>query len=419
MKNKILGRSCNFDLIPNPFCSCRNFTNDEIEKIWKSQYSNENEKEEIKEIKVTKVLEKKEEGMYILAQKCNISDEFFILKYPVTITVEDKIKDLKIFTLNQMETILKILTERNYKIYLNGEEFDYQKLSYKQNNIIEAKYKEKEYSEFKKYILGNNGILIKEKKILVVQKSSLSLYFEQISKSNNDENEKEFKLIINENRLNLFEKINKFYKSDFSFYLLMGAYGIGKTISFIYYSSCVYLEYRVFYLNLKLFKKKSLEQCEEIFFNELKRIFLCNYKYPNIAYEKYEILKKEILDYLHKNYSNIYHLTGMNYTWTLLISFLKVYAHFEIFPSDMIMILDQYKLQGVDEDFIYLNNVLEIVDDMLNIPYNRIKLIIIISINNNDTKDIFTDNFINISIYNLLNINNKEEKQETKDNKCI
>ena len=45
MKNKILGRSCNFDLIPNPFCSCRNFTNDEIEKIWKSQYSNENEKE--------------------------------------------------------------------------------------------------------------------------------------------------------------------------------------------------------------------------------------------------------------------------------------------------------------------------------------------------------------------------------------
>ena len=153
--------------------------------------------------------------MYILAQKGNISDEFFILKYPVTISIEDKIKDLKIFTLNQMETILKILTERNYKIYLNGEEFDYQKLSYKQNNIIEAKYKEKEYSEFKKYILGNNGILIKEKKILVVQKSSLSLYFEQISKSNNDENEKEFKLIINENRLNLFEKINKFYKNNF------------------------------------------------------------------------------------------------------------------------------------------------------------------------------------------------------------
>ena len=386
-----------FNFNSHPFTSSRVFTNAEIEKIWKYQYSNE--KEEAKEFKIKKVFEK-DEGMFVLIQKDNISDELFILKNPVTLSVEDKIKDLKIFTLNQMNNILEMFSNQKYIIYLNGEEYNSKNLSYTKCNKIEVKYKGNDYNEFKKYISGNNGKLIKEPKILTLEKSSLSFYFDQISKSN--KNEKEFKLIIDENRINLFKKINEFYTSNLLFYLIMGTDGIGKTISFIYYSSCIY-EYRILYLNLKLFQHSHFEKCEEIFFNELKRIFLFNYKYPNIGYEKYEILKKEILDYIYGKYSAISDYTAMEYTWLLLLAFLNIYTNLEIFPADLIIILDQYKIKDIDMDFIKLNQVLEKISNMNISVYLKIKLIIIISINNKDTKEIFLENLINFSIDNLSN----------------
>ncbi len=395
----------------DPFFTTTYFTNSEIEKIWKYQYSKG--KEEIKEIKVTKVLER-EDGMYILANKGEYSDEFYILKNPVTISVEDQIKDLKIFTLDQMKKILSFLKEKDYLIFLNGEIFDNKKLSYMQSNKIEAKYKGEDYNNFKKYILGNNGYLTKEKKILTLQKSSLSFYFDIISKSN--QNESNFKLIIDENRINLFEKINKFYDSEFIFYLIMGTDGIGKTISFIYYSSCIY-EYRVLYLNLKLYRLYNPKECEKIFFNELKRIFFINYNYPDIGFNKYQLLKNEILNCIYKNYSSFSELTGVAYFWVLFLTFLKVYTQFAIFPSDLMIILDQYKIQEIDKDFINLNNALEIVEKFYNFQYNKLKLIIIISINNKDTKLIFLENITNCSIDNLSNINKKYiPSKKTKEN---
>ena len=355
--------------------------------------------------------------MYILAKKDLLADELFILKNPVTISIEDRIKDLKIFTVNQIINILAILQKREYLILLNGEEFEHKKLSYKQSNKIEAKYNGENYNKFKKYILGNNGELMKENKILTIQKSSLSFYFDIISKSN--KNEKNFKLIIDENRINLFEKINKFYNSDFLFYLILGSNAIGKTISFIYYSSCIY-EYRVLYLNLKLFQQNTFEKCEEIFFNELKRIFLLNYANPSNGFDKYKLLKKEILDYVYTNYSALYNLSGIDYFWILLLTFLKVFAKFEIFPSDLIIILDQYKIQEIDNNFINLNKALNIIEEFYNYKFNKLKLIIIISINNKDTKLIFLDNIASCFIDNLSNVNKKyipdKKNKENKDN---
>ena len=150
----------------------------------------------------------------------------------------------------------------------------------------------------------------------------MSLYFNDITLSN--QSEKYFKLIIDRNRIRLINSITEFLNSKNSFYLIMGTDGVGKTRGILSFSSYPH-NYKILYLNLKLFLKNNLttEIIEEIFFNDLKRIFFTEDE-DNIGcnYESYEKLKKLIKTEISKDNS----IEGIEYAWSLLFGLLEVYA---------------------------------------------------------------------------------------------
>ena len=198
----------------------------------------------------------------------------------------------------------------------------------------------------------------------------------------------------------------------------MGTDGIGKTTTILYFISFIH-KYKILYLNLKLFLGKNKQLVEKIFFNELQRVFFIDKNnYPpsmmQFEYKSFQKLKSTILNNL-KTENN---LSGIEFMWKLLQEFIKTFRICGVFCSNVLFILDQYKNDIIDDEkYNQINEICYLIDENNNdySVFYKIKLLIIISINNFDTKKMFLEN-INITYFNS-NINNYNLNKKNKDEK--
>ena len=307
------------------------------------------------------------------------------------------------------------MIKSKFSLKINGETKNYIEMDYNKNNIIELEnilIEEKELKNFKNYTLKKNNNKILKEDIITLEKSKMSFYFDDITFS--DKSEKNFKLVLDKNRLRLMDSINKFLNSDNLFYLIMGTEGIGKTITLLYFSSFLQ-DYKILYLNLKLImtKKSKEKNIDEIFFNELKRLFFTdNEKLIKKDYFQYERLKNEIKIYINNNNKSF---EKMRQEWKLLFGLLDTYSKILFEEKKVLIILDQYKCNEIDEDYTNLNKLADKINTEFNLPY-KIKLLIAVSINNYDTKIMFLENILNMSFDCNLNYatNLKNEQSEIK-----
>ena len=266
---------------------------------------------------------------------------------------------------------------------------------------------------FKNYIDRRHyNIILNYNKVNNIKKNEISIYFNEICI--HDKSKTNFNFIFDNNRLELMNKIDKFFDSQNKFYWILGSDGIGKTVTFLVYSSLL-KKFRKLYLNLKLFYKTEIDRVENIFFNEIKRLFLTNNNNLDLYYDYYlkiiYLLKeksKVVLQQLKdKDYIwiNIYNKGGIIYFWILLFIFLEIYDSLKIkdFLFDLLVIIDQYKSAEIDPQYINLNKLLLKVNDIKNY---KMKILIACSINNYDNKDLFLENLYSISLNNEDSNNN-------------
>ena len=359
------------------------FTQKEIENLY---ICITKEIEEYDKIKLEYL--KKEENKFlivVLAYKNESWEKFHFYKTPASLSIENKL--YTIYTTEQCFSVISQFNLEQYSIIINGEEIKnkYFECDSLQNIIIKKLKSEIKEEEFSQYIIRIKPSLPLKNSIINLEKKKLSFYFNDICISS-DTNTKCVDFILEGNRIEFINKIDDFLKSKNLFYLVLGTDGIGKTVTLLYYTSSLLNDYGNLYFNLKLFLKNETDKIKikEIFFNELKRIFLIdnnNESVKSFTIKKYNNLINNIND-------SILESEGINYFWELLFTFLKIYD--KSLMGNIFIVLDQYKTDKIDYDFKNLNKLCELINSKeLN---NHFKLMILISINNYDTKDIFLEN---------------------------
>ena len=359
------------------------FTQKEIENLYNCITK---EIEECDKIKLEYL--KKEENKFlivVLAYKNESWEKFHFYKTPASLSIENKL--YTIYTTEQCFSVISQFNLEQYSIIINGEEIKnkYFERDSLQNIIIKKLKSEIKEEEFSQYIIRIKPSLPLKNSIINLEKKKLSFYFNDICISS-DTNTKCVDFILEGNRIEFINKIDDFLKSKNLFYLVLGTDGIGKTVTLLYYTSSLLNDYGNLYFNLKLFLKNETDKIKikEIFFNELKRIFLIdnnNESVKSFSMKKYNNLINNIND-------SILESEGINYFWELLFTFLKIYD--KSLMGNIFIVLDQYKTDKIDYDFKNLNKLCELINSKeLN---NLFKLMILISINNYDTKDIFLEN---------------------------
>ena len=242
-------------------------------------------------------------------------------------------------------------------------------------------------------------------------------------------NKKLFKLIVNQNRLNLIEKINNFCEqNNKKIFWLMGKEGIGKTITLQYFT-IMKKNHKSIYLNLKLLNtmNSKVDQLKKIFFKEVAKYFsgesekidLDSKKTKSILYHNYEVLQNNINNKLYNSLEK----QNLEFFWLLIFNLIE-----EISDNKCLIILDQYNSCYSDNEckkLIYLLNL------VLN-KYTLIKILLSSSINNYEIKDFFIKNINCIDNYNnyqnyefiseeeeeleLSNDNKSEDEEQKEDN---
>ena len=404
------------------FLSVYSFTQKELENIYNSSKTRSEKYGNLK----LEYLEKEDNNFVtvLLALKDESWKKFHFYKTPATLLLENVLH--KIYTTEQCFSVISQFNLEQYSIIVNDEEIKNKQINRESlKTIVTKKLKSKiEKEEFIQYIVRIKPNLPLAKSIMKLDKKKLSFYFDDICISS--ELSKTFvEFILESNRNEFIDKINDFLKSEKLFYLVLGTDGIGKTMTLLYYTSSLLNNYGNLYLNLKLFLKheKDKTKIKEIFFNEIKRIFLTdNNKESFISYtiEEYNNLIDKIND-------SILESDGIKYFWELLFMFIKIYD--KSLMGNIFIVLDQYKENKIDDEFRNLNKLCDLINSKeLN---NHFKLMVIISINNYDTKDIFlenlnfvpffpiqTDSLIPLPNYSSCNIEktNKNKNYNNKDN---
>lgn len=367
----------------------KNFSEKELENIYQCIH---NKKKECEKIMLT-YSEEDEFNINLYASKDNLYEKFCFYKTPVVLTIDQN--KYKIYTILQCLRVLSKFNLRDYSIMVNGVKINNKQLNHKTIKSIDIQFDKKNLSE---YIVRVKSDLPTKKSIIEIDKVLLSLYFDEICLSPNKEANK-IDLIMDKNRAELIKKITGFLASENRFYLVLGTDGIGKTITLLYYTSSFFNTYKNLYLNLKLFLKyqQNESKIKEIFLNELKRLFLV---YDN-SEQNINDCSKEYASLINEINKCPINSSGINYFWDLLYIFIKQYD--STWKGDIFIVLDQYKNNNIDEDFRSLNKLSNLIcSEELN---NKFKLMILISINNFDTKNIFVENLSYIS-FTPLSIDN-------------
>ena len=391
-----------------PFTGFAGYTNEELSSMWMFLYQNNLNLPD--QIKITK-LNETDKGIIIKATKNGNSKSIEILFNEVTI-FKDKNLFAKIYSVLQLNLIIStILKSDKYDLKINGSKIDRDsELSQSKINQIEIESKrDLEFDNFKNYIARERNENFEkdtkiEEEIFEIEKLRLSPYFDDIIKEPQAGNY--FKLIINENRLKLIRKINEFWVSSNLFYVIMGTDGIGKTTTLFYFINYIHY-YRVLYLNLKLIQDKTKKEVEDIFFNEMKRIYFISKNYTDDftlseQYKYFKELKSSILQEVESN-NSIINMKGIEFMWLLLKTFIKKLSSSQSFNTNVLIIFDQYKCNKIDEDYRELNEISFLIhDNNKNSYYYKYKLLVIISINNYDTKKMFLED-LNITFFDYKN----------------
>ena len=260
-------------------------------------------------------------------------------------------------------------------------------------NTIDFKYFEplNEKEEMKK---DKKSISISTNKLITLDMNSLNL------NRNND-----FEVILKD-RTKFFEIINQFLKSSYKILKIYGSDGIGKSISFIYYTH-LKNEYKILYFNLKeLFNK--IEQTQiDIMIHQLMNYFTINSKIKNknnkdfktqkeIAFENFKDKVNEIKNIIIKNNKFDF--------WKILQKLIEEY----FFRYKTLLIFDQYKTENNQHENLQRIENLLISNQKL---YNNIKILISSSINDYGVKlDFELDLYALSQIYKSNSNDNKENK---------
>ena len=382
----------------------KEFNENTLANIWKCSKERKESYEDFKLIYPD--IEENENYITLLVNKDKKSNLFKFYKNPVELKIEEK--EYYLYTFQQCTSIFSKFDLNNYLILVNDvqinndEEESNQDINIetiKSINIKKLKYSQKiNEEEFKKYIIRPKTELPLKESVIKINKKSLSLYFEDICFSS-DKNDENIDLILDKNRIEFINNINEFLISGNVFYLILGNNGIGKTITLLYYTSSIINKYGKLYLNLKLFlnNKKDKNKLKEIFYDEIKRLFLIN-KGNEIFVESLLKQYKDLID----NIDNFnLEKDGINYFWQLLFTFIQEYNKFLV--DKVLIILDQYKVNKIDEDFENLNKLCKMIRS--SVFKNKFKVVILVSINNYDTKEIFLENLNYISLYPLSDNN--------------
>jgi hypothetical protein len=365
------------------FLNVASFTQKEFENLYNCVIKGAKEYDRIK----LEYLKKGETKLLIvvLAYKNESWEKFQFYKTPASLSIENKL--YKIYTVEQCFSVISQFNLEQYSITINDKEiknkhFELESLKKISIKKIKSEIKEEEFSQ---YIIRIKPSFPLKNSIISLEKKKLSFYFNDICISS-DTNTEFVDFILEGNRIEFINKIDDFLKSKNLFYLVLGTDGIGKTITLLYYTSSLLNDYGNLYFNLKLFLKNETDKIKikEIFFNELKRIFLTDNNIGSVksfTMKKYNNLINNIND-------SILESEGINYFWELLFMFIKIYDKSLI--GNIFIVLDQYKIDKIDNEFKNLNKLCELINSKELI--NHFKLMILISINNYDTKDIFLEN---------------------------
>ena len=237
---------------PNKLLDYLDFKNDDFSNIWKCINESKKSYNDIN----FDFPEQEENSNYIILflNKGEQKVLFHFYKSPVNLKIEKK--DYKVYTFEQCNFIFSQIDINKYSIVVNDEKVKNNSLDIEKIKTINIQKIEHTIGaeEFGKNILIEKKELPSKETIIKINKNLLSLYFNDICISS-DKDDNDVDLIIDENRIEFIKKINEFLDSDDLFYQVLGADGIGKTVTLLYYSSSLLNDYGNLYLNLKLFLK--------------------------------------------------------------------------------------------------------------------------------------------------------------------
>jgi len=226
----------------------------------------------------------------------------------------------------------------------------------------------------------------KSQKIIEINPLLLSFNFYDIFKEKM-RIDKTIKLILNEDRNKFIQRITDFINSEKKFLWMVGSDGIGKTISFMYYT--LISEESILYLNLKLFNENNYK-AEENLANDIIRYFYI--KKENKDQRAFKNEKSQLIYILNSIFSSQTNSKklSINNFWLLLknIVFEISIAHYN---KPLIIILDQYKDLNIDVNYQFLNDFIESVNK------KNCKVIISCSINNYNIESVLLNNIKNFS----------------------
>ena len=395
-----------------------------------SHFSNSIENFSISNQNYAITFEEEEEEKYI---KINfykdgklIECQYEILKTPYEIHFEniDEIKDKNMY-------IFKEEAYQNLYLFLGTKKDKYELV---ENQITKSISIKNKVFKIKEEIINiasekNSKIIeLEDFKVRTIKINPLSLSSNFYSIFNEVEQNKDFIFILNKERIEFFNRLNDFLNSEKLFYYITGSDGIGKSLSLLYYSSLT--KHRFLYFNIKLyFKQEDDQKFRNYFYNDLHKFLLYKYhkKDRNYINYQYNNFIKGIENYV--NSEKNYEIKGIGKLYKYILGFLNACP-----GNDFTIILDQYKSDLSDVDYIGLNSLIEFI--LNNKKAFRIKLIISSSVDNTSNKYVLLRNlspiYLDLNPSNLsklllnenldnINLNNNEniittDKQNSKIN---
>ena len=374
---------------------------------------------EVREEELEKKIEKENEKIYQFNEEilgdvlCELKEDeieisFTKLKEKITIfkspvTISSELENIN-YTVYNQETLKRALDDqtKNYHFYCDDDlvTSDYI-LKQKPPLVKMIKKSEIPYEIFsplneKEHIPVDESVIsIDTNTLIPIDISSLNLY--------RDEN---FSLIINE-RNRLITLLNEFLDSKYKIMKIFGVDGIGKSISFVYYTH-LKNKYKVIYFNLKEIKLASNKDKFNLIIYQLLNYFSENLEESDkLTWEdQKQIAFKNFNDKLNDIKIRLNKSENCNF-WEILINLLNN----NLF-KDMLLILDQYKSENDESNYLQQLENLVVLDE----SKKQIKILVSSSINDYGVKEDFilyliaitelNSNKIIINDINDININN-------------
>ena len=325
-----------------------------------------------------------------------------IFKKPVLIKVDDS--TLEIF---DEENLKKLIDDHNdqYLFYTNDEEVTPDFILKNRPSIVYLITKKSiEFECFNP--LNEKDEIPKKANTIVINTCKLTpIDLKSLNLMTNDNFEVSIK-----DRYELFDILDKFLISKNQILKVYGSDGIGKSITFVYYTH-LKNKYKIVYFNLKeIFIKLENEQWQ-IMMHQLLNFFTVENKeeIQNNNIELYKAAFADFNDKIKEIEIYIYKSDNFNF-WEILLHLIKS----KFFNENTLLILDQYKSENDKHNHIH-----QIQDYLLQKKKNNIKILISSSINDAGVKYDFEIDLLAISQLHKNKIidNNMIEKNFSEKNK--